>query len=139
MNFPTQTSLRFSHFEPGGLDTLPTLAAQIAFQCDTHWETTLRPWLESQECGMPTPETLRNHGHWLIPHYSQHRGLAHKLFRWRGIIVFEGWFDAALGQHIIHPHTPTIPLPWQQHPNASPHSSRPPCCLSPDPRTLFTL
>jgi hypothetical protein len=116
MKFPIQPSRRFSHFEIAGLDTLPTVGTQIADRCAMHWETTLRPWLESQECGMPTPETLRNHGTWLIPHFSQHRGLDHKLFRWRGVIAFEGWFDAALGQHIIHPHTPTTPLPWQQKP-----------------------
>jgi len=116
MNFPTQTSPRFSHFELAGLDTVPTLAAQITDHCATHWEATLRPWLESQECGLPTPETLRNHGTWIIPHHSHHRGLDHKLFRWRGLIVFEGWFDASLGQHIIHRATSATPLPCQQKP-----------------------
>lgn len=112
MTFPTQTSHRFSHFELPGLDTFPSIAGKIALHCHQHWEQTLRPWLEARECGMPTPETLRNHGGWIIPHSSQHRGLAHKLFRWRGSIIFEGWFDAATGQHIIHPHTATTPLPW---------------------------
>jgi len=114
MTFPTQASPRFAHFEPAGLDTLPTVAGQIARHCDKHWESILRPWLQSRECGMPTDMTLANHGTWLIPHYSHHRGLAHKLFRWRGVIVFEGWFDAVTGQHIIHPHTSTTPKPWEQ-------------------------
>lgn len=114
MTFSTQTSPRFSHFEPVGIDSLATLSGQIASHCDKHWEDTLRPWLEARENGMPPNETLRNHGTWLIPHSSHHRGLAHKLFRWRGVIVFEGWFETATGQHLIRPHTESTPLPWKR-------------------------
>lgn len=109
-----QPRLEFSSSDFMGLDPIPSVASQIAQCCNRHWDQVLRPWLIAMECGMPTDETLRNYGTWLIPHSSQQRGLAHKLFRWRGVIVFEGWFDAALGQHIIHPHTPESPLPWQQ-------------------------
>ncbi len=90
------------------------MALQIRDHAAQHWDRTLRSWFDENECGLPTEETLRNHGMWLIPHYSQQRGLMHRLFQWRGQILFEGWFDPAGGRHVIHPHTASTPKPWDK-------------------------
>lgn len=95
-------------------DLQSTALDSLRSMCHAHWERTLRAFFDEHECGMPTVETLRNHGLWMIPHASQTRGLLHKLFAWRGQIVFEGWADAVTGQHVIHPHAATTPKPWEQ-------------------------
>ena len=86
----------------------------VSTRSDRHWDATLRQWFDENECGLPTEETLRNHGRWLIPHWSQTRGLMHKLFRWRGNVIFEGWFDATASKHIIQSHTASTPKPWDK-------------------------
>ncbi len=82
---------------------------------ETAWEQVLRPFFAEHECGWPTAETLRNHGRWLIPHPSQTKGLGHRLFQWRGQIVFEGCSQQGErgSSYVIHPHTATTPKPWE--------------------------
>lgn len=78
------------------------------------WERVLRQFFDEHECGMPTPETLRNHGRWIIPHVAQSKGSWHQLFQWRGQIVFEGWTqqEERGRRYVIHPHTAETPKPW---------------------------
>lgn len=112
LSFITTPPLSFKSAELG--EMLRASMDRLRDGASQHWERTLRAYFDEHELGWPTPETLRNHGLWMFPHASQARGLMHRLFAWRGQIIFEGWADATTGKHVIHPHTPLTPKPWDQ-------------------------
>jgi len=71
--------------------TLEDHLGAITTLVDNAWWAVLTQYWSKHEKTRVTPEMISELGSWLIPPHSYSKGKEHRLFRWRGEIIFEGW------------------------------------------------